>query len=236
MQKWESKTGTSIFKVLAGRSNSYLIHTKKGNLLVDTGPTSSFRNLLCNLQKYGLQLQNIDFLLLTHSHFDHCQNAHLIREQSKCKICASKYETDFMKHGYTPLPKGTFLYTRLLSNIGNKIGPKRFGYMPFTPDINVSEQSDPENYPIKIIATPGHSEGSISVIVDNEIAIVGDTLFGVFKNSVFPPFADDTSELIKSWKKLLSTQCHTFLPGHGSEISRDLLQKEFIKHSGKIDI
>jgi len=66
-------------------------------------------------------------------------------------------------------------------------------------------------------------------LVDDEIATVGDTMFGIYNNSVFPPFADKQAELIKSWHKLLRTDCHTFLPGHGKEIERKLLQKEYDK-------
>ena len=88
-------------------------------------------------------------------------------------------------------------------------------------------------YKIKMIKTEGHSSGSISVIVDNEIAIVGDAIFGVFKNSVFPPYADNPIEMIKSWRMLLDTDCDTFLPGHGKEVKRELIQKEYYKYARK---
>ncbi len=87
-----------------------------------------------------------------------------------------------------------------------------------------------QNCTVKIINTPGHSIDSISIIIDDEIAIVGDTLFGKFKNSVFPPFADDVSVMIESWGKLLQTGCKLFLPGHGGEVNRRLLQKEYDKY------
>ena len=84
-----------------------------------------------------------------------------------------------------------------------------------------------------MIKTEGHSSGSISVIVDNEIAIVGDAMFGVFKNSVFPPYADNQTEMINSWNVLLDTDCNTFLPGHGKEIKKEFLQKEYYKYARK---
>lgn len=69
--------------------------------------------------------------------------------------------------------------------------------------------------------------------MDNEIAIVGDTMFGVFKNSIFPPYSDDTVKMIESWGRLLNTDCIIFLPGHGKEINRKLLQKEYEKYARK---
>jgi glyoxylase-like metal-dependent hydrolase (beta-lactamase superfamily II) len=78
-----------------------------------------------------------------------------------------------------------------------------------------------------------HSEDSISFLVDNEIAIVGDVMFGVIKNSIFPPFADKTDKMIKSWNRLLITDCIIFLPGHGNEIKRELLKKQYDKYARK---
>ncbi len=70
----------------------------------------------------------------------------------------------------------------------------------------------------------------MSIVVDHELAIVGDAMFGVFGNSVYPPFADNPEIMIDSWGKLLSTGCSSFLPGHGNEISRELLEKQYSKH------
>jgi hydroxyacylglutathione hydrolase len=63
-------------------------------------------------------------------------------------------------------------------------------YLRYTPadcDILVEERYDLNDLGFKgyIIHTPGHSPGSISVILENEIAIVGDTLFGVSENQYF---------------------------------------------------
>jgi len=134
------------------------------------------------------------------------------------------------------LPEGTFPIARLIVNLGKKIGQRKFGYKPFIPDLLVTDKLDLKMFNVSIISTGGHSAGSISIIVDNEIAIVGDAMLGVFKESVFPPFADDTKEMVKSWGRLLETKCHTFLPGHGHAIKRELLQREFDKYARKYNI
>jgi glyoxylase-like metal-dependent hydrolase (beta-lactamase superfamily II) len=58
-------------------------------------------------------------------------------------------------------------------------------------------------------------------------------MFGVFKNSIFPPYADNTGKMIKSWNRLLNTDCSIFLPGHGNEIKRELLKKQYDKYARK---
>jgi len=233
MMNWKTKNGYELFQVLSRRSNSYLICSGVGNILVDTGRESSFKELQKNIGYLNLKLENIDFLILTHTHYDHCQNAFAIKQHANCKILMSEKEAEFCEHGFTPLPKGTFEITRIISKFGNRIGQRSFGYEPFAADIMVRDELNLTTSKITLISTSGHSIGSISVIIDDEIAIVGDAMFGVFKKSIFPPFADNTMEMIKSWGKLLETSCHTFLPGHGLEIKRELLQSEYRKYTKK---
>ncbi len=238
VKRWVTNSGYKIFKVLNGRSNSYLISTGKMNILVDTGNKSALNRLYRNINSLNLFPGNIGLLILTHLHFDHCGNAHSVKEKEHCKIFINEAEAKYALQGYTPLPAGTIGITKLISGIGKLIGKNWFGYKDFISDKKLIGNYYLKEYGLKIelIPTTGHSIGSISVIVDGEIAIVGDAMFGIFRNSIFPPYADNKMELIKSWKKLYETGCTTFLPGHGAEIKRELLQKEFIKYSQKYNI
>jgi hydroxyacylglutathione hydrolase len=155
-----------------------------------------------------------------------------IKDNSSCKIIVSSKAGDSIDNGYTELPKGTTYITRQISGLGQLIGKRKFGYQPFKPDILICGDYDfnsPDNL-IKIIETSGHSEDSISNLY-NTIAIVGDVMFRVFKNSIFPPYADNKIKMIKSWNRLLNTVCNIFLPGHGTEIKRDLLKKQNDKYA-----
>ncbi len=238
MKSWKTKSGYEIFKVLSGRSNSYLIVAKEYNILVDTGMSSAYRNLTNNINLLKLTNKKVDYLILTHTHFDHCQNAARIKKHYGCKIIVSKEEKQYAETGYTPVPLGTIALTKYITRIGAKLDIKRLEHETFTPDILVDEYFDfqESDLDIKIIKSDGHSSGSISVLLENEIGIVGDAMFGIFKNSVFPPFADNEPDMIISWNKLLSTGCDIFLPGHGKEIKRDLLQKEYYKYARKRNI
>lgn len=235
MREWKTKHEIMIYQVLSGRSNSYLIMEKNCNILVDTGKSSAFSTLSKNIRSLGLAINDISYLILTHTHFDHCRSSKRIKEKSNCKIITSEKSPKYLKVGYTPVSNGTLHLTRIISKIGNKIGKKRFGYPIFEADIIVHSKKkfflliDT----LKIIQTPGHSEDSISIIVDDEIAIVGDVLFGIIKNSIFPPFADDIKEMFQSWSSLISTNCKLFLPGHGTQINLKSLKKEYEKHKRK---
>ncbi len=237
MKKWLTKNNCEIYRVISDRSNVYLIVIGGESILVDTGSKSAFTRLQKNLSCLGLSLENITYLILTHTHYDHCQSAKRIKEISGCRIITSRESKESVNGGYYQLPNGTLFFTRIISRLGQKVGIKKYGYEPFEPDILIDNEYQLINNfnNIRITETAGHSDDSISIIIDEEIAIVGDTIFGVFPNSVFPPYADDVSKMIEKWGKLLDTNCKIFLPGHGSEVKRKLLKREYEKYSLKIN-
>ncbi len=238
MNTWNTKNGFEITRVLSGRSNSYMVLYDNIYILVDTGKDSGFKTLTKNIESLNTRIDDITYLILTHTHFDHCQSANKIKETSNCCIIVSKVAEEFIKKGYTKLSDGAFPVTKLIAGLGNLIGKRKFGYEPFKADILVENEYDItiSESKLKIIATSGHSPDSISIIVDNEIAIVGDAMFGVFNNSIFPPYSDNVAQMIESWGKLLNSGCSIFLPGHGKEIKRSLLEKEYSKYKLKYKI
>ncbi|MDA3929049.1 MAG: MBL fold metallo-hydrolase [Prolixibacteraceae bacterium] len=227
MKSWTLKNGSKIFQVLSGRSNVYLYQNSKQTFLFDTGKTSHYNQLIKNISSLGVE--KIDWLLLTHTHFDHCQNATALKKHFNCKIGLHKNAIEFAKNGFSPLPKGTILFTKLISKIGMLVNEKKFGFLKFSP--NFIFQNNSMNKDITTIHTPGHSSDSICFILENEIGIVGDTMFGVFKNSISLPYADNPDQLVKSWSKLENYNCRTFLPGHGNSIDIRLFKKQLEKHS-----
>lgn len=230
MKTWTTQNCT-IYQVLEGRSNSFLVNSGNNYLLIDTGRKNSWKILNSKIDDV-LGENELSGLILTHTHFDHTENAAKIKKKYKSKIIVHQSEAEYLMRGSSPLPKGTNLTTGFITNALGKRVQSRYNYEPADPDIFVDEKYDLINFGLdaQIIHSPGHSKGSISIIIDNEIAIVGDAMFGVFGNSIYPPFTDDTTTMVKSWRKLVSTNCDLFLPGHEKEISRKLLKMQYEKH------
>lgn len=223
VKTFTTKSGYRITRVLEGRANVYLVEAGSVRILVDTGISLNRKKLLNKLNN----LNSLNFLVLTHTHFDHCQNAAVIKDRSGCKIIIGKSAKETVKQGYTPIPNGVTWWAKFVVWLGRKLRPRFTGHAPFEADILVKERFtfEYEGVNLEIIPTPGHSSDSISLIVDNEIAIVGDTLFGLAPGKVMPPFADDVPLLKKQWKVLHDTGCQWFLPGHGKPISASLLKQ-----------
>ena len=221
----KTKNGSLVYQVLSGRNNVHLIHSGDDWILVDTGMTRFYPKLKRRLQKI-LPAEASLTLFLTHTHFDHVQNANALKKDFNCRILVSKNEAAFIQKGKTPLPKGTNLFAKFMVGLGNLIAKTKTGFPPFEADETIEEDRELSSS-ARIIKTPGHTSGSFSLIIDEEFAFVGDVLFGVFKNSVLPPFADDIPLMIQSWGKLLESNCNWFFPGHGKKISRAFLEKNY---------
>lgn len=230
MKTWTTSGGVTIQRILSGRCNCYLIRGGNGFLLVDCGGKRQWNNLSTRLSRFGVGTDTPLTLVLTHSHFDHAENAATLKREFGAVILVHESEADNLKRGKNPDIRGAMPFFRFLVRTGERSGiMTRMGYAGTQADLLVGDHHDlqPQGFPAAVIHTPGHTPGSISVIVDNEIALVGDTLFGVFPGSVFPPFAVDPEELARSWKKLLDTNCTLFLPGHGRPRTRGRLQREY---------
>jgi hydroxyacylglutathione hydrolase len=69
----------------------------------------------------------------------------------------------------------------------------------------------------------------MSLVIENKVIFVGDTLFNVIPGTVFPPFANNVPDLLKSWEKLIATGCRTFYPGHGKSVTFQKLKESYEK-------
>lgn len=218
--------------------NSYLIFNGEKYILVDSGRRYAWLRLKHNLEKLGVTDKNLEALILTHTHFDHAENAAEIKAQFGARIIAHETEAGYLEAGDSPLPAGTVFYTKwLMKKFRTKVQPM-FRYKPVTCDIPVGDKFDltPLGFSAYILHVPGHTKGSIAIIVDNEIAFTGDNMVGVFNGSIMPPFGDDIPGIIRSWKTLLDTGCSLFIPNHGTPKKREILKRHYEKKNRSLGV
>jgi hydroxyacylglutathione hydrolase len=227
MRSWQTKSGLTVLQILSGRSNVFLLSSGRVNILIDTSPANKWIKLQKRLKEN--KIESIQYLILTHSHFDHAGNAKAIRDKFGCKIILHRSEDHYLKTGEICPPKGTNNFTRfIVNNLAVKFSA-RLKCEPCQSDILIDNLMDLNSlgFNAALLHTPGHTPGSVSIIVDDEIALVGDAMFGVFRESVFPPYADNVAQLIDSWGLLLETKCEIFLPSHGWAKRRFQLLKDY---------
>lgn len=236
MKIWHTADGQTIHRVLSGRSNAFLLSCEGNHVLIDTGRTNSFRRLNRNLDQLQVPKDGLAALVLTHAHFDHAENARRMQDTHQTALIIQQEESNDLSRGANPVIHGTNHLTKALTDLLGERVLALAHYTPAPADTTFDETLDLNPFGVNayLLHTPGHSPGSASVIVNREIALVGDALIGEFPNAVFPPFADQPVIMIQSWKKLLDTGCSLFLPAHGGGITRELLQREYEKYRKKV--
>lgn len=224
-----------IVRIPAGISNSYLVINGEQSILIDAGDKKKENEIIDAVKKYKLKPGDIKLIILTHTHYDHCGSLKKLKEMTRAKIVVHKEEAECLRKGYCKISKGTLFYTKIYSFLGRIFAKVTAKYPAVTPDITISGKYDLKKYGINgfILPTPGHTKGSISVIINETDAIVGDTLMGISKKSVFPIFANNTKDLLKSWEKLINIGCEKFYPGHGAPFRIEKLMKSYEKEKRK---
>ena len=102
MKSWISTNGVQVIPLLFGRSNVFLVISGEKKLLVDTSISQFKRKLVRKLKK--LKIEKIDYLVLTHTHFDHAGNARFIKENYSAKVIVHQSEKINLETGTNRMP------------------------------------------------------------------------------------------------------------------------------------
>lgn len=173
---------------------------------------------------------DIKLVILTHSHFDHIGSAKDIQDITGAKFLAHEYEKKLIEEGRFEAPEG--------ANIWGKFTAKLF--FPFVsrisfpiPEVDIVTGND--DVPLSdfgidgsVIHTPGHSPGSVSVLLKTGEAFVGCMAHSglPFRTSPgLPIYVGDIKLLIKSWEKIINKGARIIFPSHGSPFPVDMIKK-----------
>ncbi|NLN82998.1 MAG: MBL fold metallo-hydrolase [Firmicutes bacterium] len=187
------------FRVGPMYANAYLVYNQDLKAaLIDPGGHGSI--LIGRIEELGLDLK---FILLTHGHFDHILASQEI---------SSRFEAQVMIH------RDDF---QALSDVEYNLA-QLFGQR-FNPVTNAKELLDGDTLylgetKIEVIATPGHSKGSVCFLIEEEI-FSGDLLF---KGSIGRTdlIGGDQEELLRSLSKLSKLPDNLRVwPGHQEQTS-----------------
>jgi len=218
-----SKNGYTIHKTMTRRYACYIIEKDKYCVLVDTSMRFEKDAVAKSIQAVGGR--KIDAIFLTHSHTDHVANAQYFSDLFHCKVYISEKGLANIQQGCCTMPKGTNLFSKLIQRAEPQIPFyhfTRFQPCPLAEPLNNEVLKYYLGESSELLETPGHSNDSISILLDNNIALVGDAMVNIFGN-LYPPFADDEKAVITSWKALLDTQCELLCPAHGNPLRREKL-------------
>ena len=192
----------TVIQIDTGKfTNVFLIRGRAGCVLVDTGEPGKADLILERLAERGVAPNDIHLILITHGHTDHFGSAAALRERTGAPVAVHAQDADAVRQGiHQPdslQPTGRLIALLMrISSLRNLAVPDRAP--AFEPDIVFEEEWRLDEYTStlrrgsgqaslsagsiagRVISTPGHTPGSVSVLLDSGEAIVGDMVIGDF--------------------------------------------------------
>ena len=217
-----------IQKLSLGICNCYLVK-EDGLILVDAGPPNQVSKLRMELQTLSINPEDISLLVLTHGHFDHIGSVSAVKTLTNCKVAINHREKEWVEQALRPMPPGIGLWGAVLAVLMRIMTPF-VKFPPSSVDIVLEDREFPL-HPFgingKVLHTPGHTSGSMSLLLDTGEAFVGDLAMGGFPMRIgpgMPTVGDDRNTIKASWKLLLDSGAKWIYPAHGNPFSADILQ------------
>lgn len=223
----------TIIPIDLGGVNSYLITVENGYVLVDTGGhltlDKTFDNrrkkLLDALAAEGCTEGNLRLILLTHGDNDHVANAAYISKAFNAPIALHPGDLELVENPTLDVLMASFQYRSVLLKLVFRLMKKKIAritqktledFDPFKPDVLLSEGTSLKDYGLEgtIIHLPGHTPGSIGLLLPNGSLLAGDTFANNGKPSAAPN-AMNFNSLFSSIASIRNQEIKTVYPGHG---------------------
>jgi glyoxylase-like metal-dependent hydrolase (beta-lactamase superfamily II) len=177
------------------------------NVLVDTGHFGGRDVLLAAFKERKIEPSEIDVVLLTHFHWDHCLNVDLFK---KARILAGEKELE-MGYLMDPEEPHTAHFKELL---------KKMGIETLRDGAKISEHAS-------ALSTPGHSPGHVAVAVRGEgsrlTVLSGDAIpnYRAYLREL-PDFSYySASQARASVRRVKKMRPSVIIPGHDSPFNAD---------------
>lgn len=173
-------------------SNIYVIGLEEA-VLIDAGVGNRLNPIWPQLEEIGVRPEGLRGLALTHAHHDHVMGVFLLLKRAEPAVYIHRYDARYIAT-----------------------------YIEGLVEVEDGDVIETPLWPLKVLWTPGHTRGSISLYAEEEgILFSGDTVFPWGYYGRYDGETGSYDDIIESLRRLTELQVEALLPGHGSPLYRD---------------
>ena len=192
-----SSVSPTIVNVGYRSTNFWVVSAGRSRLLIDLGWPGRAAALFANLGRMGVPLSEIRYGLATHYHIDHAGAAQDLKLRGVPLLVMEEqvYAIPLMKQWIKPADGYTEITTH--DNVVIATSDSR----AFLAEMGIAGE---------ILRTPGHSDDSVSLVLDMGCAFTGDLTLERMVSK------EDPEVVARSWQMLRDRGVTTIYPGHGN--------------------
>jgi len=154
-----------VIKVRSTFVNAFIICGERA-VIVDTGIPGYDAAILPAMERYDVKPSDVSLILITHGHHDHYGSAIALKQKTGAPVAIHKADSEALRTGVNPklIPIGT--KGKIMVGLSGMMKMPEIKGME--PDVLIEGEMDLSKYGIagKVVPTPGHTRGSVSVLLD----------------------------------------------------------------------
>ncbi|MFZ3495961.1 MBL fold metallo-hydrolase [Streptomyces sp. 5.8] len=208
--------------------NAYLLLGRRP-VIVDAGTPGSGRKIYDRISEHGVDPCEVSLIVITHGHVDHFGSAAELHRLTGAPVAGhiadlGPYRTGRVREPYLP--------TGPMGRIMDRSKDLHAQAEPIDPGVLIRGETSLEDFGVaaRIMPTPGHTAGSVSVLTDGGDLVAGDLVANSFMGLIpgrpaNPPFHDDPRQNLTSLRAMLALDPTRLHVGHGAPLDTDRVRR-----------
>jgi len=189
--------------------NVYLVDGGKELGLIDTGGGGGVDSIAKNIRGLGLDAGKIGLVVVTHCHFDHIGGIPKVRELAECRVAVHEAEARAVEK-----PDSELTLSEMARGRGLEVKPTKVDVV-----LRGGEVLRLGSLRLEVLHTPGHTPGSVCVLLEDggaKVLFSGDMVSAAGRLGFINGPGFDLAAYKRSMKRLLARKADVLLPGHGT--------------------
>jgi hydroxyacylglutathione hydrolase len=209
---------SDIIPIGPAAANCYLVLGEKP-YLVDTNVPKARGKIMQALSENGLEPEDLEYILITHHHYDHTGSVAELKRLSGARVAAGEKDAAIIDGSQPqPGPGGLSFMGKLMGKLPRSWIESYQNFDKVEVDLVLEDGDTIDELGLEVLALPGHTSGGVAFYDRaRKRAFVGDMVAGFFgrPGPPFLSFSEDKGQIRDSVSRLAGLDLEYAFPGHG---------------------